>query len=26
MKGPNYFKPDLTKYVAWLKITIIGFY
>ena len=26
MKGPNYFKPDLTKYVSWLKITIIGFY
>ena len=25
MKGPNYFKPDLKKFVAWLKIIIIGF-
>jgi len=22
MKGPNYFKPNLTKFVAWKKITI----
>ena len=22
MKGPNYFKPDLSKFVAWKKITI----
>jgi len=26
MKGPNYFKPDLGKFVAWWKIIIIGFY
>ena len=26
MKGPHYFKPDLTKFVAWWKITIIGYY
>ena len=26
MKGPHYFKPDLTKFVAWLKTTIIGYY
>ena len=25
MKGPNYFKPNLSKFVAWLKIIIIGF-
>ena len=24
MKGPKYFKPDLSKFVAWWKITIIG--
>ena len=24
MKGPNYFKPNLSKFVAWLKIIIIG--
>ena len=26
MKGPNYFKPNLSKFVAWSKIIIIGFY
>ena len=26
MKGPNYFKPDLSKFVAWLKKIFIGFY
>ena len=26
MKGPNYFKPDLSKFVAWWKKIIIGFY
>ena len=26
MKGPNYFKPDLGKFVAWWKIIIIGYY
>ena len=26
MKGPNYFKPNLGKYVAWWKVTIIGYY
>ena len=26
MKGPNYFKPNLTKFVAWLKKICIGFY
>ena len=25
MKGPNYFKPDLRKFVEWWKIIIIGF-
>ena len=25
MKGPKYFKPDLSKFVAWWKITIIGY-
>ena len=24
MKGPNYFKPNLSKFVAWLMETIIG--
>ena len=24
MKGPKYFKPNLSKFVAWWKITIIG--
>ena len=26
MKGPNYFKPDLSKFVAWWKKVIIGFF
>ena len=26
MKGPNYFKPDLTKFVSQWKKTIIGYY
>ena len=26
MKGPNYFKPDLGKFVAWWKIIITGSY
>ena len=26
MKGPNYFKPNLSKFVAWLKKICIGFY
>jgi hypothetical protein len=26
MKGPNYFKPNLSKFVAWLRIIYIGFY
>ena len=26
MKGPNYFKPDLNKFVAWWKTITIGFY
>ena len=26
MKGPFYFKPDLSKFVAWWKTIIIGFY
>ena len=26
MKGPNYFKPNLSKFVAWLKKIYIGFY
>ena len=25
MKGPNYFKPNLSKFVAWLGIIYIGF-
>jgi len=25
MKGPNYFKPDLSKFLAWWKIIIIGY-
>ena len=25
MKGPNYFKPDLSKFVAWSKVTYTGF-
>ena len=25
MKGPNYFKPNLNKFVAWWKVTFIGF-
>ena len=25
MKGPNYFKPDLGKFVAWWKIIISGY-
>ena len=25
MKGPNYFKPDLNKFVAWWKKIIIGY-
>ena len=25
MKGPNYFKPNLGKFVAWLGIIYIGF-
>ena len=25
MKWPKYFKPDLSKFVAWWKITIIGY-
>ena len=25
MKGPKYFKPDLTKFVAWLKRITIGY-
>ena len=25
MKGPNYFKPNLSKFVLWWKKTIIGF-
>jgi len=25
MKGPNYFKPDLGKIVAWWRIIIIGY-
>ena len=25
MKGPNYFKPNLNKFVAWWKATFIGF-
>ena len=26
MKGPNYFKPDLKKFVAWWIIIITGFF
>ena len=26
MKGPNYFKPNLSKFVAWLKIIFIGYF
>ena len=26
MKGPNYFKPDLNKFVAWCKKIITGFF
>ena len=26
MKGPNYFKPDLNKFVAWWKKIIIGYF
>ena len=26
MKGPNYFKPDLGKFVAWWNKIIIGFF
>ena len=26
MKGPNYFKPNLNKFVAWLKKIYIGSY
>jgi hypothetical protein len=26
MKGPNYFKPDLGKFVAWWRIIITGYY
>ena len=26
MKGPNYFKPNLSKFVAWSKIIYTGFY
>ena len=26
MKGPKYFKPDLSKFVAWLNQIIIGYY
>ena len=26
MKGPKYFKPDLTKFILWWKKTIIGYY
>ena len=25
MKGPNYFKPNLNKFVAWWRTIIIGF-
>ena len=25
MKGPNYFKPNLTKFLAWWKKIIIGY-
>jgi len=26
MKGPNYFKPNLEKFLKWLKIIITGYY
>ena len=26
MKGPNYFKPDLSKFVAWWGKIIIGYF
>ena len=26
MKGPNYFKPDLTKFITWWKTIYIGFF
>ena len=26
MKGPDYFKPDLSKFVAWWKKIIIGYF
>ena len=26
MKGPKYFKPDLSKFVAWWKAIISGYY
>ena len=26
MKGPNYFKPDLNKFILWWKEIIIGFF
>ena len=26
MKGPNYFEPNLSKFVAWSKKIFIGFY
>ena len=26
MKGPNYFKPNLKKFVAWWKTITIGFF
>jgi len=26
MKGPNYFKPDLGKFVTWWKIITTGYY
>ena len=26
MKGPNYFKPDLRKFIAWWKVIITGYY
>ena len=26
MKGPSYFKPNLSKFVAWWKIIITGYY
>ena len=26
MKGPNYFEPNLSKFIAWSKKIFIGFY